>query len=78
MKDGVELRASEEVIDRFLDVTIDRIERAIEHDYKEIYYLEEIIPRELAAFIESLRTLPVIEETEPEEGEGFPCSEGLF
>jgi hypothetical protein len=77
MKDGVELRASEEVIDRILDLTIDTIERAIEHDYKEIYYLEEMIPRELGALIEKLRTLPVIEETEPEEGEGFHCSEGL-
>jgi len=60
--DGVELRASIEIIDEVIEKTLYIVEENLNHDYKELYHLEEIIPRELGAFIELLRTLPTIEE----------------
>ena len=75
--DGVELRASIEVIDTIIESTLVQIEGELDYSYTHLYYLEELIPKELGALIEHLRTLPTIEETEPEEGGSSNLSEGL-
>lgn len=60
-RDRVEIRSSIAVEDTILSNTLDFIEERVNHSYREIYSLEDYIPRELAIFIEELRTLPIIE-----------------
>ena len=73
--DGVELRASINVIDTIIESTLEQIEEELDYSYTSLYYIEELIPKELGALIEHLRTLPTIEEPELEEGGSSSFSE---
>jgi hypothetical protein len=57
-----ELRASLYVIDSIVDNTLDHIDRSIYQSVEELYHLEEYLPREIAHFLNSLMSLPAIEE----------------
>lgn len=59
-----ELRASINVIDSLIDNTLEYLEDSLYHSYRDLYNLEGYLPRELASFIEQLRSLPIIEEEE--------------
>lgn len=60
--DRVEIRSSIAVEDTLLDNTLEYLEGSLNHSYRDIYNLEDYLPRELASFIEELRSLPAIEE----------------
>lgn len=66
-RDRVEIRSSIAVEDTILTNTLDFIEERVTHSYRDIYSLEDYIPRELAIFIEELRSLPIIEISPREE-----------
>ena len=68
-RDRVEIRSSIAVEDTILTNTLDFIEERVTHSYRDIYSLEDYIPRELAIFIEELRTLPIIEVSNKGEEE---------
>lgn len=62
--DRVEIRSSIAVEDTLLDNTLEYLEGRLYHSYRDIYDIEDYIPRELATFIEELRSLPIIEGRE--------------
>jgi len=57
----VEIRSSIDVENTILANTLAFIEDSINYSYRNVYILEDYIPRELANFIEELRALPIIE-----------------
>ena len=63
-KKRLELRASVNITDRLIDNTLEYLEDSLYHSYRDLYNLEDYLPRELASFIEQLRSLPIIEEGE--------------